>query len=375
VKGECTNSRSKTKTFCYLAIFLVLGATLYPFDPFPNNGVAWLTGARGIRFEKSGVVISDGNLVVPENSNGAYSLELLLRPAQVTGSRTILGFYVPNRSRQLLVRQFNDGLLVTHDSRIDRDPTRTIKFDVDHIFYAGALVQITLSSGSDGTTVYVDGRVAEQIPSFKIFGDELSGQIVLGTSPVTYRPWSGEMLGLAVYGKQLMHSDVLHHYRNWVGPSEGVDLAGAIAYYSFIERTGHEIRNEITSGLNLEIPEKFLVPHKEFLASPVREFNLSLWYLADILMNIFGFIPLGVIVCLYFLWTNSTWRAIVIATIICASLSLGIEILQFYIPRRDSGITDIITNSLGGLVGAMFLKASKVRRALTGLMIQTRTPT
>lgn len=374
LKEESTDSRHRAKILCFLAAFLVLVATLYPFNPFPRNGVTRLAGKSGLKFEKSGVVISDGPLTFPENGIEAYSLELVLRPSRVSGSRTILGFYAPSRARQLLVRQYNDALLMTHDARIDRDPTRTIKFDVDHVFHAGRLVQVTLSSGSDGTVVYVDGRIAERIPSFKILREELSGQIVLGSSPNTAHTWNGELLGLAIYSQRLLPSDVLVHYKDWIDTGGKPDLEGAVARYSFSERKGSTICNDVAPGPSLEIPKIFSIPHKDFLASPVREFNFSRNYASDVLVNIVGFIPLGAVICVFLRWTNGAWRAIVKTTIICIVMSLGIEILQFYIPSRASGLTDVITNSLGAFIGASHLQMEVVRRIITRLKLGPVTP-
>jgi len=372
VKEQCEEGRGRAKALCFVAVFAVLVATLWPFNPFPRNGVTWLEGSRGLKFQRAGLVVSNGLLMPPDADAQSYSVELLLRPARSTWSYTILGFYSPARSRQLLVRQWTDGLLVTHNASVDRDRTRTIKFDVDHVFVPGKLVQVTISSGPHGTTVYVDGQMAQSIPQFKISRTELSGEIVLGTSPVTFHPWSGELHGIAIYSKELTPADALRHYQEWIDPSGKPELDGAMARYSFAEGAGKEVRDEVASGPSLDIPARFSVPHKRMLQSAVKEFRLNWMYASDVAGNIAGFIPLGVIVCAYLAWTRTRWKAILATTVACGFLSFAIEVMQYYIPRRGSGVTDIITNTIGAAIGAIFLHTSMLRRSLERMKLIPR---
>jgi hypothetical protein len=350
-------------------VLAVLAATLWPFNPFPRNGVGWSPVGQGLRFKRNGLVVSNAALRPPENDYQSYAVELLVRPATTRGSHTILGFYSPGRPAQFLVRQYLDGLLVTHDARFDRDPSRTIKFDADHVFSTGQLVQLTISSGGDGTTVYVDGQIAEYVPTFRISRDELSGEIIIGTSPVTHNTWSGELRGLAIYSKELTPVAALQHYKDWTEQDGSFDVDRALARYDFREGAGSEIRDEVVSGPNLEIPKMFSISHKGFLRSPVSEFSFNWKYAADVLINIVGFIPLGVIVCSCLLWNTRTRNAILLAAVSCGLLSLTIEILQYYIPPRGSGITDILTNSLGGLIGALLVGVGAIRRTLQQLRL------
>jgi hypothetical protein len=352
----------RAKSVCAVAVFAVLGATLWPFNPFPENGIRWLQGANGLKFESASLVVSNEPLRPPETKAAeSYSLELLLVPDSVKSSHTILAFYAPSQPRQLLVRQWRDGLLVTHDTEVEHDKTKTIKFDVDHAFRQGRLVLVTISSGPNGATVYLDGQSAESFPRFKIAGTELSGEIVLGTSPVTYDPWRGEIRGLAVYSKQLAPEEVLRHYQDWTDPgTHPPDLDGTLARYAFTEAGSREVRNEVASGPNLEIPSTFSVPHRGFLLSPAKEFKADWKYAVNIVMNIAGFVPLGLVVCSYFVWTERGWKAMLYTVIACGTLSFVIEVLQYYVPRRDSGITDIITNTLGAALGALLIRVSLV---------------
>ncbi len=352
-----------------MAVLAVLFATLWPFNPFPRNGVIWL-GTGGIKFEKAGLVVSNAPLSPAETDAESYSLELLLRPASIKSPYTILAVYTAARPRQLLVRQWTDGLLVTHDAAIDRDKTGTIKFDVDHVFRPGRLALVTISSGPNGTTAYLNGQPAGVFPGFKISRNELSGRLVLGTSPVTYHPWQGEVLGLAMYSKQLTPADALRHYREWIdAQGHPPDLDAAIARYAFTEGVGSEVKNQVVAGAHLEIPASFSVPHKSLLRSATKEFKADRMYALDVAVNIAGFVPLGLIVCACFAWRSGRWKAILNTVLACGLLSFVIEVLQYYIPSRGSGTTDIITNTMGAALGALLVQSSEIREVLYRLKL------
>lgn len=357
------SERKRTKALFLAAVFAVLVATLWPFDFFAQNGVTWLHGTRGLSFENHGVVVSNG-YVKPAEGQGtdSYSLEFLVQPANWNAA-PILAFY-NGRPACFIVGQRGEHLIVTHDAAIQSDTPQRIDFYADHIFRPGKLALVTISSGPNGTTVYLDGETASSFPRFKLSRSDLSGQIVLGTSPTMYEPWVGELQGLAIYSKELTAQDAFRHYREWTDPSGVHESDGVIARYRFAETEGREVRDDVASGPGLEIPAVFSVPHKAMLRSLTREFHPNRKYAKDVLENIGGFVPLGLIACAYFSWTRSHWKAIVSSTIACGSLSLVIEVLQYYIPRRFSGTTDILTNTLGAAVGAALIQADVVRRAL-----------
>jgi VanZ family protein len=364
VEEQFKAAASRARILCFVTVLGVLVATLWPFNPVPRNRVSWLQGMPGLKFEKASLVISADSLEPPDADLDSYTIELLLRPASITRAHTIVGFYTPPSPKQFLIRQWTDGLLVTHDARINHDKTRTIKFDVDHVFVRGELVQVTISSGPKGTTVYLDGQMSESVPQFRVSGKELSAQVVLGTSPVTYNPWFGELCGLGIYSRELTPADAFRHFREWTEPSGSPDLQNAMARYIFAEKAGQEVHNEVASGPNLEIPARFSIPHKGMLESVAKEFRPNRRYASDVLMNIAGFIPLGVIVCACLTPTRTRWNAILFTVVACGILSLGIEVLQYYIPSRGSGITDIITNTTGAAAGAVLVQMSAIRRLL-----------
>ncbi len=362
-----TCQKKRLGILCGIVIIAVLSATLWPFNFFPANRISWLPATNGIRFGAPGLVVSKAPLRAEEAGPGKEcSLELLLRPASIEGSFTILGFYTPNNPSQFLVRQWTDGLLVTHETPNLQNRMKRTKFDVDHAFQQGKLALLTITSGPSGTVVYLDASQVQVFSRFKISQRELLGQIIMGTSPVDYQPWPGEVSGLAIYSKELTPTEVLRHYRNWTDESElgPADLDGAIAHYAFTEGAGRDIRNAVASGSDLEIPKRFAVPHKAMLKSPVKEFEANWDYFNDILRNVAGFVPLGFVVCAFWGWTRSRHQAILYAVLAGGVLSLVIEVLQFYIPQRNSGTTDIITNTLGAALGAILARPGIIQTIL-----------
>jgi VanZ family protein len=339
---------------CGIAIVGVLVCTLWPFNPFPPNQVSWLPQANGIRFGSHGVVLSKGPLLA-ESTGGKEpcSLELLLQPSEIEQTYTILNFYAPENPGQFRIRQWTDGLLVSRNILDAHGKTKTQKFDVDHAFQRGKLLLLTMTSGPNGTVVYLDSRQVRVLPKFIFTKADLSRQTVIGTSVVNYQPWPGEIRGLAIYSKELTPEEVFKHYKNWTASNDvAEDVEGAVARYAFEEKTGREIHNEVASGPVLEIPRSFSVPHKPMLQSPPKEFEWKWGYLQDVLQNVAGFIPLGFLFCAYFGTMRNRRIAILYATLAGGLLSFAIEVAQAYIPRRGSGMTDIITNTIGSAIGA-----------------------
>lgn len=365
------SSRKKLGALCWVAIAAILICTLWPFNPFPRNGAHWLRGGTGIEFDRAGVVLSKLPLNFERDvASESCTVELLLRPASVDAAYTILGFYVPDSPRQFLVRQWTDGLLVSHGFVDKPDKFRSAKFDVDHAFHPGRLLLVTITSGPNGTAVYLDGRESQVFPRFRVSQRDLAGQIVLGTAPADYQPWLGEVHGLAIYSKELTSADAYRHYLDWTGAgAHAFDADGAVARYTFTEAAGREVRNDVGGGPDLQIPGSFSVPHKVLLRSPVKEFNKNWGYVNDVVLNIAGFLPLGLIVCSYLACTKTRPAAILYSIFVGGTLSFVIEVLQAYIPRRVSGITDIITNTLGAALGALLVQSSVVRRILAKIRL------
>jgi glycopeptide antibiotics resistance protein len=132
---------------------------------------------------------------------------------------------------------------------------------------------------------------------------------------------------------------------------------GATAIYLFDERDGQIIHNRVDPETDLTIPARYYVLHPAFLRpwrSPFDQpgFFRMVWsYRNDIALNIVGFIPVGFVFMAYFsTLRRMRWPSL---NVICIgfALSFTIEALQRFLPTRDSGMTDLVTNTAGTIVG------------------------
>jgi len=365
------NKSSAKFVLRWLSLVITLGIlffTLWPFNPFPRNRVSWLPASVGIRFNWEGMVRSP--LPITRESQpaqpGSSSLEVWIKPSEMQTVYTLLDFYEPGNPFRFRLRQYHDGLIVARDFLDRGGKIKRVKIDLDHGLRAGELNFVTITSGEKGTSLYLDGQLKETYPRFRIAPGDLSGPVLLGTAPVDSEPWTGEIHGLAIYAKELSPREVMTHFQSWMraSPSEAPDLVDCQARYVFNERTGNEIHNQVSGGTNLEIPKRYQVPMKAFLRLPWNEFDWSRTYFEDVLRNILGFVPFGLIVYAYLRWSCPRHNLVLWTILAGGTLSLFIEVVQAYLPQRVSGMTDILTNTFGTALGVFVLRVTPIRRVL-----------
>lgn len=339
---------------CLLISSIMVAAAFWPFNPHPANQVNWLRNENGLRLGRAGILWSSGKFRFsnPESPVGAC-LEIWLEPSQDKYSTALLAFSSSANPDQLRLRQSHDYLLVLQEAFPSRRHSALTAMWVPHVFQAHRRSVIVISSGTDGTSVYLNGAPQEKSSTFKVTAKDLSGQLILGSSAVTYDTWRGKLLGIAIFGREVSAAQVSEHYQAWLdGRPELIKKDQPAALYVFAEQAGNIVNNQISDGPDLIIPKSFCIPYKVLLKAPWKEFSFNLAYLREVLINIAGFVPFGFFLCKY-LSSGSASKGTVVATVLLGTLfSLTIEIVQFYLPTRDSGTTDILTNTLGTVIGA-----------------------
>jgi VanZ like family/Concanavalin A-like lectin/glucanases superfamily len=337
---------------CVVLLCVVLYAGLKPFG-IPANEVTWVSNANAIRFGRSGTILSSASFPPTGSSNDERSLEIWMQPALARDSNTFAAFYDPAKPRQLWLRQSERDLELRIESSAAWRHETTAKTYVDNAFRNRANGFWTITSGSMGTTIYRDGAKVKESRKLLISKDEFSGRLVIGGSPIFNDSWSGVLRGIAIYDHALTAAQIERHYRTWTKetrPKLAADDA-CVALYLFDERSGPVIHNKIGSGNDLYIPEKYLVLNQTVLDPIWRAFRWSMGFWTDAFVNLGGFIPVGFFFCAY-LSAAGFGQPALAASFAGGAISTFIELVQCYLPTRDSSMSDLILNTAGSVIGA-----------------------
>ena len=84
----------------------------------------------------------------------------------------------------------------------------------------------------------------------------------------------------------------------------------------------------------------------------------------DIFINFIAYLPLGFLLVLALQSRLSIRGAMIISALTGFALSLAMEAVQMYLPTRTSSTLDVLTNGLGGLIGALIAARQDVRKLI-----------
>lgn len=338
---------------CVVVLCVILSLGLWPFHE-PSNEVSWLKQSNGIELGRYGTVLSSGVFSNAHDGTGA-SVEIWVQPYRWQSSATLLALYRPQSRVLFTLRQSVSDIEVQIE---------TGQGSKAHFYASDALgpslqqkkaVFITVTSGPDGTRVYLDGGLFIKAARFSIPRDALAGRLIVGDGPLQPDSFRGQVRGVAVYDGELSVAQVLRHYWSWTGNGapQIAPEENNIALYLFGEKAGSVIHNEVPAGADLEIPARYTVVDKIALEPLWREFDLSGSYWRGNLKNIVGFIPVGFCFYAFIIALRPMRRPAFLTVVLGFLISLTIEVLQIYLPTRDSGTTDLITNTFGTYLGVI----------------------
>jgi len=344
----------------------ILVAGLWPFHA-PLNQVTWLENGNGIRFGDNSTILSSGQLnmnLLP--GEDACSLEILMEPSSIEETNTFLAFYSPGSPIQFAMHQYLDDLGLVRKVA----PQQPVTILIPNVFHLNQPVFITITS-NNRQSVYINGVPTGSTSALHLSRQDLSGQLVVANSPRQNESWGGRLRGIAVYHQSLTAAQIVKHYDNWM--KEGKPALsgdeGSSALFTFDEHKGNVVHNKVAPEFNLYIPRRYTLLDPIVLNRPWNEFGLFWGYWKNVLINIAGFVPLGFFCYVYLLLAlKIRRRALLISTVFGTVVSLTIEILQAFLPTRDSGMTDLFTNTLGTYLGALLCQNRFVQDVFTKVL-------
>lgn len=343
---------------CSLITAVIIIAGLWPFDFNPVNKVEWLQNRNGIRFYGQGMVLSQQPLNFGTNPLGtnSISIEILIFPHEESNNTiaSIVSLY-DHESEVFMVGQWISELIIRVPAFKAERKKRYREIGIANALTKDVTHFITMVSEKESTVIYIDGILEKIVPNFSLrpIDKELSGRLILGNSPDGTHALNGSFFGLAVYNQALLNTEVRDHYQGHFG---GPTMPAAL--YLFNERSGELIHDYSGSGHDLVIPPVFQPLRKTVLEMPEKGFFFSRSNLNDIAINILGFVPFGFLVSAWLrLFKKRPLRSAYGITLFLGfCLSLAIELIQVYLPTRDSSFMDVISNILGTAAGVLLFK-------------------
>jgi VanZ family protein len=361
-----------------LALALVM-VGLWPFAFRPPNRVGWLKDHAGLSFQPDGIAYdsesADWSAGGLPDQPAAFTLELWLEPGRVpaTDVFNILTIDDGRFPSGIVLCQWKTDLLLHVRDHASHRGFREVWPSTVLAGQTPCFITITVSPA--GTTFYSSGSVLNHFPAFTVPNSWLTGRLVLGNAAEGKHPWSGNLLGLAIYKRALDASEVAQHYAVWTD-RQARQLAaepGLAALYRFDEGSGQSANDLSTNRHRLLIPERYEVLRKRVLELPWGSEPIEMSDLDDITVNVLGFLPFGFIVYRYRRLAKPDGRVWNVVWAVCAgaTISLAIELIQVWLPNRTSSATDLFCNTLGTFLGALLASRMQSRTTLAGNTTKT----
>ncbi len=313
--GALRRARAAVVLLLVAGIYWPVG--FYPFHPVPVY-------TNHATFDNDGILSFDGGgiaytPVAPEwlgaaIDSGRIELTLELRPAKLDQKgATIFTISNDSQQRNLTLRQ-HEKLLVVQFVRSTAAGLKSKELYVPKVFRKTDWYTIRLILERGEASVYINDKLSLSRDladdTFAVWSADY--RLSLGNMNEFNRPWRGEVRQAKINAGE--------HHIDYIADRQ---LETPASYQRIHDRT----------------LERFLIP------TPMA---LTPTFIRDVLVNLLGFIPLGLVTAL--LWQSN--RPIVAALVVSTFATVSIELTQVFLPWRVPSLHDIVLNIAGGLIGA-----------------------
>ncbi len=342
---------------------LLIGVS--PSDYYSRNRVTWLADRAGLRFERAGLAVTDAiDPLIRTHFPGLqpFSIEIAFKAdsVQEDGFRFLLLLSAGNEGDQLVMAQWRSSLTVMNGNDYS-NRRRQGRLTVKSPAAASPVVQfVTLTSGPEGSRVYSNGRLVDEKKQLRLKIPRARNlRLLTGNSINGRNPWQGDIYGLALHNRVLSAAETAAHFFEFSrsGQFSDPETARPVLLYRFDEKAGEIAGDAAGSLYPLRIPPRLKVLSPRFFFQTARYFPFDRDALLgkDVLLNFFGFIPLGFLLAATLARMGGRAKRLNVWLALAGGflVSLSIETVQAWLPARSSDLRDLILNTLGALAGAL----------------------
>ncbi|MCX8022645.1 MAG: exosortase [Syntrophorhabdaceae bacterium] len=356
--------------FCYIFIIFFVG--LLPFNFFQENR-ATLTGtSSGLKIETPGIAYTKAP---PVKLAGMKEFTIALHLSSyltdwTSGYARILTYSEDGNRMNFMIGQWDESLIL----RIKADNwVKTIQFETERFFNKYRTTWAVIVYDGKNLTSYRNGTKIKQIEVGRLSfnGWDRTYPLVIGSEANGKNCWAGYIYSIAIFDRAFSPGEVATGFDK-VKPEE------TLLFYDFKDQKGYTLMDTGRGrAADLTIPKLFR-PYKR----TVFDFEYG-WlfehrhYLVDLWIDIVGFIPLGFLLASYLTKKRFRFIPILLYTILLGFVvSFLVEFFQIFLYTRTSSLIDVISNSIGALIGAiLYNQTIFLRRRFYGFGIyQTESP-
>lgn len=281
----------------------ILFAGLWPFNFFPQNGCEADSKAGTLLFEKTGIAYRKMDISACQSlpDHSTFSLSFSVQPFDSpVYCATILALYNPEK-KILTIDQWKTTLIVQYG------PGRVV---FGNVMKENVLVPVTITFADSVLTVTCNGSTKRVPIENSGMKDRVFQYIVFGNNASLHSPWKGVLSSIRF------------------------DKSNDFFY-------------------NIQVPQQLIPLKAKMLTPPWKDIQMDRRYALDVIVNLIGFVPLGLVLCLLLNNVLSIHYYRYLTIIFCFLISLSIETAQAYLITRTSQMSDLILNSWGGVLGVV----------------------
>jgi hypothetical protein len=342
---------------------LLIGVS--PSDYYSRNRVAWLADRAGLRFERAGIAVADAidpliDTHIPEFQPFSIEIAFKADSVQEDGFRFLFLLDAGDEGDQLVMAQWRSSLIIMNGNDYS-NRRRKARLTVKSPAAASPVMQfVTLTSGPEGSRVYSNGRLMDEKKQLRLKIPRARNlRLVIGNSINGRNPWQGEIYGLALYNHALSGAEAAEHFFTFkkIERFSDPEATQPVMLYRLDEKAGGIANDAAGSMYPLRIPSRLKVLRPRFFFQTSFDFPFDRDALLgkDVLLNFFGFIPLGFLLAATLAKMGGRAKLLNVWLSLAGGffISLWIETVQAWLPARSSDLRDLILNTLGALAGAL----------------------